>query len=36
MAQIQEVLPHDVHNEALISNVRPAGWQNPEPAFRYN
>ncbi len=36
MTQFQEVLPHDVHNEALISNVRPADWQNPEPASRYN
>jgi pyruvate/2-oxoglutarate dehydrogenase complex dihydrolipoamide dehydrogenase (E3) component len=36
MAQIPEVLPHDVHNGALVSNVRPADWQNPEPAPRYN
>jgi len=36
MSQIPEVLPHDVHNEALISNVHPVDWQNPEPASRYN
>src|SRR4030042_2483386 len=36
MAQIPEVLPYDVHNEALISNVHPTDWQNPEPAPRYN
>ena len=30
------VLPHDVHNEALVSNVHPTDWQNPEPAPRYN
>ena len=36
MSQIPEVLPHDVHNEALVSNVHPADWKNPEPASRYN
>jgi pyruvate/2-oxoglutarate dehydrogenase complex dihydrolipoamide dehydrogenase (E3) component len=36
MPPILEVLPHDVHNEALVSNVHPADWQNPEPAPRYN
>src|SRR5512136_384321 len=36
MAQIPELLPHDIHNEALVSNVRPADWKNPEPASRYN
>ncbi len=36
MFQIPEVLPHDVHNEALVSNVRPADWQNPDPAPSYN
>jgi pyruvate/2-oxoglutarate dehydrogenase complex dihydrolipoamide dehydrogenase (E3) component len=30
------VLPHDVHNQALVSNVHPTDWQNPEPAARYN
>ena len=36
MNQIAEVLPHDVHNATLVSNVRPPDWQNPEPAPRYN
>jgi pyruvate/2-oxoglutarate dehydrogenase complex dihydrolipoamide dehydrogenase (E3) component len=31
-----EVLPLDVHNEVLISNVHPVDWENPEPAPRYN
>jgi pyruvate/2-oxoglutarate dehydrogenase complex dihydrolipoamide dehydrogenase (E3) component len=30
------MLPDDVYNQALISNVHPADWQNPEPAPRYN
>lgn len=30
------VFPHDVHNQALVSNVHPTDWQNPEPAPRYN
>jgi len=36
MSQIPDVLPHDVHNEALVSNVHPLDWKNPEPAPRYN
>ncbi len=36
MPRIVEVLPHDVHNEALVSNVHPVDWQNPEPASRYH
>jgi pyruvate/2-oxoglutarate dehydrogenase complex dihydrolipoamide dehydrogenase (E3) component len=36
MQPIPMVLPHDVHNEALVSNVHPTDWQNPEPAPRYN
>jgi pyruvate/2-oxoglutarate dehydrogenase complex dihydrolipoamide dehydrogenase (E3) component len=36
MQPIPAVLPHDVHNEALVSNVHPADWQNPEPGPRYN
>ncbi len=36
MNQIPEVLPHDVHNATLVSNVHPLDWQNPEPAPRYN
>jgi len=31
-----EVLPHDKHNQVLVSNVHPTDWQNPEPASRYN
>jgi pyruvate/2-oxoglutarate dehydrogenase complex dihydrolipoamide dehydrogenase (E3) component len=30
------VLPQDKNNEALIRNVRPADWKNPEPAACYN
>jgi pyruvate/2-oxoglutarate dehydrogenase complex dihydrolipoamide dehydrogenase (E3) component len=36
MIQIPEVLPLDVHNATLVSNVHPPDWQNPEPAPRYN
>ena len=28
--------PWDEHNQALVANVHPAGWANPEPADRYN
>jgi pyruvate/2-oxoglutarate dehydrogenase complex dihydrolipoamide dehydrogenase (E3) component len=30
------VAPMDVHNRALIANVHPDDWMNPEPASRYN
>jgi pyruvate/2-oxoglutarate dehydrogenase complex dihydrolipoamide dehydrogenase (E3) component len=36
MNQIPEVLPHDVHNKTLVSNVHPPDWQNPDPVSRYN
>src|SRR5205809_3216169 len=36
MAHSPEVLPHDAANEALLQNVRPRDWVNPEPADRYN
>jgi pyruvate/2-oxoglutarate dehydrogenase complex dihydrolipoamide dehydrogenase (E3) component len=36
MQPIPAVLPHDIHNEALVSNVHPADWKNPEPVSRYN
>jgi len=36
MNQFPKVLPHDVHNATLVSNVHPPDWQNPEPAPRYN
>ncbi|MCY4599816.1 MAG: mercuric reductase [Acidobacteria bacterium] len=28
--------PDDEHNQALIANVHPPEWRNPEPAGRYN
>ncbi len=31
-----EVSPLDTYNEALVANVRPPGWVNPEPQPRYN
>ncbi|HEY9074869.1 MAG TPA: VTT domain-containing protein, partial [Desulfobaccales bacterium] len=31
-----EVSPLDQYNEALLANVHPAAWENPEPAPRYN
>lgn len=31
-----DVQPRDAHNLALIANVHPGGWVNPEPARRYN
>ena len=31
-----DILPHDVHNRALIQNVHPGDWVNPDPAPRYN
>ena len=30
------VPPMDDHNQALVSNVHPPDWVNPEPAPRYN
>ena len=30
------VEPWDRHNQALVANVHPEGWRNPEPAGRYN
>ncbi|MDD2542552.1 MAG: mercuric reductase [Desulfuromonadaceae bacterium] len=36
MGQPLEVLPDDVHNKALVANVHPSDWINPEPAERYN
>ncbi|MFH0822178.1 MAG: FAD-containing oxidoreductase [Pseudomonadota bacterium] len=30
------VLPDDGHNRELVSNVHPHGWDNPQPADRYN
>src|SRR5215213_811349 len=30
------VLPQDEYNHALVENVHPANWVNPEPSGRYN
>lgn len=30
------ILPEDEHNQALIHNVHPPDWVNPEPTGRYN
>ncbi|MDE0910219.1 MAG: mercuric reductase [Myxococcota bacterium] len=31
-----EIEPMDIHNKALIANVHPSEWVNPEPAPSYN
>jgi len=31
-----DILPRDEHNTALLANVHPAKWVNPEPAPAYN
>lgn len=38
MAQLEftGIFPPDEHNRLLVDNVRPAHWQNPQPADRYN
>jgi hypothetical protein len=36
MAEFGQVLPRDPHNEALVANVHPPAWANPEPAPCYN
>jgi pyruvate/2-oxoglutarate dehydrogenase complex dihydrolipoamide dehydrogenase (E3) component len=36
MADVVQVLPTDRHNQALVHNVHPPDWVNPEPAGRYN
>ena len=36
MSQPVTVLPEDAHNQALVANVHPADWPNPEPRNRYN
>lgn len=30
------ILPDDEYNQALVANVHPADWVNPEPTGRYN
>jgi pyruvate/2-oxoglutarate dehydrogenase complex dihydrolipoamide dehydrogenase (E3) component len=36
MPSTTAVSPPDCHNDALIANVRPTDWVNPEPSGRYN
>lgn len=36
MPSTTAVFPPDCHNDALIANVRPTDWINPEPSGRYN
>jgi pyruvate/2-oxoglutarate dehydrogenase complex dihydrolipoamide dehydrogenase (E3) component len=36
MKEIVKILPEDVHNRELISQVHPKDWKNPEPASIYN
>src|SRR5581483_6000971 len=36
MTDAIQVLPADAYNEALVRNVHPRDWVNPEPAPRYN
>jgi pyruvate/2-oxoglutarate dehydrogenase complex dihydrolipoamide dehydrogenase (E3) component len=36
MNQIPKILPQDAHNVALVANVHPPDWTNPDPAPRYN
>ena len=33
---LPQIRPLDEHNEALVRNVHPPEWVNPEPAKRYN
>ena len=35
MNPLPEILPRDVHNETLMSNVHPADWTNPTPSGKY-
>jgi hypothetical protein len=30
------IQPQDEHNRALVENVHPAAWTNPQPSGRYN
>jgi pyruvate/2-oxoglutarate dehydrogenase complex dihydrolipoamide dehydrogenase (E3) component len=36
LAEIPEVAPLDAYNRSLVASVHPIGWQNPQPAPRYN
>jgi len=31
-----QLLAHDPYDDALVANVHPTDWTNPEPASRYN
>lgn len=31
-----DILPRDAHNQALVANVHPPNWVNPQPCGRYN
>lgn len=33
---LQGIAPNDAYNRALVGNVHPVDWVNPEPAERYN
>jgi pyruvate/2-oxoglutarate dehydrogenase complex dihydrolipoamide dehydrogenase (E3) component len=36
VAASESILPNDEHDRRLVANVHPPGYQNPEPAPRYN
>src|SRR5690348_16053975 len=36
MPEVVRVPPDDAYNRALVANVHPPDWVNPEPAARYN
>lgn len=36
MVEAPLVLPLDAHNQRLVDNVHPAGWENPSPAESYH
>ncbi|MFA5109795.1 MAG: mercuric reductase [Desulfobaccales bacterium] len=36
MSDAPELTPRDQYNDALVANVHPTDWVNPEPAPRYN
>jgi pyruvate/2-oxoglutarate dehydrogenase complex dihydrolipoamide dehydrogenase (E3) component len=36
MPALPQLEPRDEHNAALLANVHPRDWTNPEPASRYN
>src|SRR5436309_516472 len=36
MSEPVRMLPEDLHNQTLISNLHPPDWINPDPAPRYN